>query len=113
LLGDDTGPVVTNRDPGTREEWTPAQIEAAVNEMVLAKLVGDLLAEARKQSGMTMNEVAEKMSVTRGRVKGLEHPEASLEVATVARMAGAMGYKLTLTLDPQTPDRHPLKVELT
>lgn len=112
LVGDDSRHVVTPRDQGTSEEWTPTQIEDAVNEMVLAKSVGDLLAEARKQSGMTMNEVAEKMSVTKGRVNQLEHPEASLEVATVARMAQAMGYKLTLTLDPKTPDKHPLKVEL-
>jgi plasmid maintenance system antidote protein VapI len=105
-------PYVTSPLPGPFEEWTPAQIEAAVNEMVLAKSVGDLLAQAREQSGLTMSQVAEAMGVTRGRVNQLEHPEASLEVATVARMAQAMGYKLTLTLEPQASDRQPLKVKL-
>jgi ribosome-binding protein aMBF1 (putative translation factor) len=111
-LGDDTSPVVTDPAQGPFEEWTPAQIEAAVKEMVLAKSVGELLAEARKQSGLTMTEVAEKMHVTKGRVNQLEHPEANLEVATVARMAGAMGYKMTITLEPETLDKKPLQVVL-
>lgn len=111
-LGDDTSPVVTDSAQGPFEEWTPAQIEAAVQEMVAAKSVGELLAEARKQSSMTMTEVAEKMHVTKGRVNQLEHPEANLEVATVARMAQAMGYKMTIMLEPETSDKKLLQVVL-
>jgi ribosome-binding protein aMBF1 (putative translation factor) len=111
-LGDDTSPVMTDPAQGPLEEWTPAQLEAAVKEMVAAKSVGELLAEARKQSSMTMTEVAEKMHVTKGRVNQLEHPEANLEVATVARMAQAMGYKMTITLEPETLDKKLLQVVL-
>jgi transcriptional regulator with XRE-family HTH domain len=80
--------------------------------MLLAQSVGELLEEARKQSGLTMNEVAEKMNVSRGRINQLEQPDANLEVATVTRMAQAMGYKVTMTLEPKSANKVPLKVEL-
>jgi plasmid maintenance system antidote protein VapI len=98
--------------PGLLEEWTPEQMEAAVQDMFLAQSVGELLEEARKQSGLTMNDVAEKMNVSRGRINQLEQPDANLEVATVTRMAQAMGYKVTLTLEPQSESKSSLKVEL-
>jgi DNA-binding XRE family transcriptional regulator len=98
--------------PGMLEEWTPEQIEAVVQDMFLAQSVSELLEEARKQSGLTMNDVAEKMSVSRGRINQLEHPDANLEVATVTRMAQAMGYKVTIMLEPESADKSPLKVEL-
>ncbi len=111
-LGD--SPYLTTPNPRSEpdEEWTPERIEAVVQDMFLAKSIGELLEEARKQSDMTMNDVAEKMQVSRGRINQLEQPDANLEIATITRVAQAMGYHVTMTLEPKSKNKKPLKVEL-
>lgn len=66
---------------------------AAGKEELLAEVVGRRLAEARRARGLTQQQVAERMGVTKGRVSQIEQGKvAGQEV--VARFAVALGGRL-------------------
>ena len=70
--------------------------EAAVAEgkrELLAEVLGHRLAEIRRARGLTQEQVAERMNVTKGRVSQIEQGAVSGQ-EVVARYAAALGGQL-------------------
>lgn len=77
--------------------WTPEEIR----ELVQVETIPLLVKKMRQSQSMTLAQVAEKVGVSRGRVGQLEMEGANLEVATLAKLAHAMGYTLQVQLVPE------------
>ena len=67
-------------------------VEAAKQEL-LAQVVGHRLAEVRRARGLTQQQVAERMGVTKGRVSQIEQGKVAGQ-QVVARYAEALGGRL-------------------
>ncbi|WP_433537187.1 helix-turn-helix domain-containing protein [Micromonospora sp. CA-249363] len=67
-------------------------VEAGKQEL-LAQVVGHRLAEVRRARGLTQQQVAERMGVTKGRVSQIEQGRISGQ-EVVARYAVALGGRL-------------------
>ncbi|MFY1619535.1 helix-turn-helix domain-containing protein [Micromonospora sp. WMMD736] len=67
-------------------------VEAGKQEL-LAQVVGHRLAEVRRARGLTQQQVAERMGVTKGRVSQIEQGRISGQ-EVVARYAIALGGRL-------------------
>jgi hypothetical protein len=106
------GPVVAG--PGAErlaQEYTPEQIKAEVEVAVVNGKVGNLLARARADSGLSLRLAGEEAGVTRGRIQQLENSE-NVEVATLVRVAAALGYSVRISLTPKQAGKQPLTAEL-
>lgn len=66
---------------------------AAVKEELLNEHVGHRLAEVRRARGLTQQQVADRMGVTKGRVSQIEQGQISGQ-DVVARFAAALGGRL-------------------
>lgn len=66
---------------------------AAGKQELLASVLGHRLAEARKSRGLTQQQVAERMGVTKGRISQIEQGKISGQ-DVLARFAEALGGKL-------------------
>ncbi|MET8255726.1 helix-turn-helix transcriptional regulator [Micromonospora sp. NPDC005197] len=66
---------------------------AAGKQELLAQVVGHRLAEVRRARGLTQQQVAERMGVTKGRVSQIEQGRISGQ-EVVARYAVALGGRL-------------------
>jgi len=78
------------------EEVARAGGEAAVaagKEQLLAEVLGHRLAEVRRARGLTQQQVAERMGVSKGRVSQIEQGKVSGQ-DVVARFALALGGRL-------------------
>jgi len=67
-------------------------VDAGKREL-LATVVGHRLAEVRKARGLTQQQVADRMGVTKGRVSQIEQGKISGQ-DVVARYAAALGGRL-------------------
>ncbi|MEU0151421.1 helix-turn-helix domain-containing protein [Micromonospora fulviviridis] len=67
-------------------------VEAGKQEL-LAEVVGHRLAEVRRARGLTQQQVADRMGVTKGRVSQIEQGKISGQ-EIVARFAAALGGRL-------------------
>jgi DNA-binding XRE family transcriptional regulator len=67
-------------------------VEAGKQEL-LASVLGHRLAEVRKARGLTQQQVADRMGVTKGRVSQIEQGKISGQ-DVLARFAEALGGKL-------------------
>jgi DNA-binding XRE family transcriptional regulator len=70
--------------------------EAAINagkQQLLAEVSGHRLAEIRRARGMTQQQVADRMGVTKGRVSQIERGKVSGQ-DIIARFAIALGGRL-------------------
>jgi DNA-binding XRE family transcriptional regulator len=67
-------------------------VEAGKQEL-LATVVGHRLAEVRRARGLTQQQVAERMGVTKGRVSQIEQGKISGQ-NVLARYAAALGGRL-------------------
>jgi len=67
-------------------------VEAGKQEL-LATVVGHRLAEVRRSRGLTQQQVAERMGVTKGRVSQIEQGKVSGQ-DVLARFAAALGGRL-------------------
>jgi DNA-binding XRE family transcriptional regulator len=75
-------------------EWAGG--EAAVDagkRQILAEVVGRRLAEVRRARGLTQQQVADRMGVTKGRVSQIERGKVSGQ-DVIARFATALGGRL-------------------
>lgn len=70
---------------------------------------GGLLRLARREQGLTVQEVAERAGVTPSRISQVERAEieGTLQLDTLDRFATALGYQLRYALVPDG-DRHPM-----
>jgi len=66
---------------------------AAGKQELLAEVIGHRLAEVRKQRGLTQQQVADRMGVTKGRVSQIEQGKVSGQ-DVLARFATALGGRL-------------------
>jgi DNA-binding XRE family transcriptional regulator len=69
-----------------------AAVEAGKRELI-AEVIGHRLAEIRRARGMTQQQVADKMGVTKGRVSQIEQGKVSGH-DVLARYAAALGGRL-------------------
>lgn len=60
---------------------------------ILAEVIGHRLAEARRARGLTQQQVADRMGVTKGRVSQIERGKVSGQ-DVLARFATALGGRL-------------------
>jgi DNA-binding XRE family transcriptional regulator len=67
-------------------------VEAGKQEL-LAEVVGHRLAEVRRARGLTQQQVADRMGVTKGRVSQIEQGKVSGQ-DVLARFAAALGGRL-------------------
>jgi DNA-binding XRE family transcriptional regulator len=67
-------------------------VEAGKQEL-LAEIVGHRLAEIRRARGLTQQQVAERMGITKGRVSQIEQGKISGQ-DVLARFAAALGGRL-------------------
>ncbi|MGC3859676.1 helix-turn-helix domain-containing protein [Micromonospora chersina] len=67
-------------------------VEAGKQEL-LAEVIGHRLAEVRRARGLTQQQVADRMGVTKGRVSQIEQGKISGQ-EVVARFASALGGRL-------------------
>ena len=65
----------------------------SAKEELLAEMIGHRLAEVRKARGLTQQQVADRMGVTKGRVSQIEQGKVSGH-DVVARFATALGGRL-------------------
>ncbi|GHJ18366.1 helix-turn-helix domain-containing protein [Micromonospora sp. AKA38] len=75
---------------------TRAGSEEAVEagkQHLLAEVIGHRLAEVRRARGLTQQQVADRMGVTKGRVSQIEQGKISGQ-EVVARFAAALGGRL-------------------
>ncbi|MGH3694519.1 MAG: helix-turn-helix domain-containing protein [Pseudonocardiaceae bacterium] len=69
-----------------------AAVEAGKREL-LGEVIGHRLAEVRRARGMTQQQIADKMSVTKGRVSQIEQGKIAGQ-DVLARYAAALGGRL-------------------
>jgi hypothetical protein len=109
-VGDE--PIVTGPRIGeVAQPYSPAEIKDELADALVAQTVGELLARARAEAGLSLREVGTGAGVSRGRIQQLETKE-NIEVATLARVAEALGYGLEIRLVPETEGRPLLKADL-
>jgi DNA-binding XRE family transcriptional regulator len=69
------------------------EVVAAGKQELLAKVQGHRLAEIRRSRGMTQQDIAQRMGVTKGRVSQIEQGKISGQ-DVLARYATALGGQL-------------------
>jgi DNA-binding XRE family transcriptional regulator len=80
------------RDAFVEEAGGEEAFEAGKREL-LATVVGHRLAEVRRARGLTQQQVAERMGVTKGRISQIEQGKISGQ-DVLARYAAALGGRL-------------------
>lgn len=78
---------------------TLEQFQERLNQGLVELAVGRLLAEGRQQRGLTTRQLAERLSWNQSRISQLEHA-VNPELATLCLIAGTLGYRLKITLEP-------------
>jgi DNA-binding XRE family transcriptional regulator len=78
---------------------------AAAVEAELASLkLNERMRELRRARHMTQEKLAERMGLTQSAVAQLEKPGSRrMEIATVARFATALGFRMRVEFEPQQP----------
>jgi DNA-binding phage protein len=98
------GEVITNVDPVPDAGYTAQAIAEELAEALVADSVGELIAKARKETGRSLRDVGAAVGVSHGRVRELEQ-STNVEVATLVRVAGALGYRVRIVLEPSEESR--------
>ena len=78
-------------DPEFRKEWEALQPEFAIVQAII---------DARKSTGMTQKELAEKTGITQADISRLERGSANPSIKTLQRLAEGMGMTLKLEFIP-------------
>jgi ribosome-binding protein aMBF1 (putative translation factor) len=73
-------------------------LEQGLSEAFLTENIGVMLRQARLKSGLTGTELAARLGLSKVRISQLERIGSDVEVSTLARVAGALGYDLQLQL---------------
>ena len=89
-------------------------IDTTVDELLeicISGSVGRLLARAREQEGKALEAVGAAAGVTRARIQQIEN-STNLELATLVKVASALGYRVGIRLEPVDRTRAALVTEL-
>ena len=80
------------RNPEIRKEYEALQPEHMVIQAML---------DARKKSGMTQKELAERTGIAQGDISKLERGSANPSIRTLKRLAQGMGMVLKIEFTPE------------
>ena len=61
--------------------------------------IGVLLKQARKETGLTQEEVAKKLHTTRSAISRIENHSKNVKLSTIEKFAEALGKKLIIALE--------------
>jgi ribosome-binding protein aMBF1 (putative translation factor) len=89
---------------------TPLQVQARRMSKLLSLEFGLVLRDARLRVGLTQTDVAKRARVTQTYVSRVELGEQSITLASMARLARAVGLDVSLALtgdDPTLPATQP------
>ena len=78
-------------DPAFRAEWDALQPALAVAQAMI---------DAREQSGMTQQQLAERTGIAQGDISKLEKGSANPSIRTLQRLAAGMGMTLKIEFQP-------------
>ena len=73
------------KDPEFRAEWEALQPQKAIIQAMI---------DARKRSGITQKQLAERTGIAQGDISKLENGSANPAIRTLQRLADGMGMKL-------------------
>ncbi|HSU16459.1 helix-turn-helix transcriptional regulator [Longimicrobium sp.] len=62
--------------------------------------IGILLREARKEAGLTQEEMAKRLNTKKSAISRLENRASDIRLSTLERYARALGCRLSLELHP-------------
>lgn len=79
------------QDPAFKAEYDALEPEFAIIQAMI---------NARKASGLTQKELAEKTGIAQGDISKLENGSANPSIRTLQRLAAGMGMKLQLAFTP-------------
>lgn len=79
------------QDPAFKAEYDALEPEFAIIQAMI---------DARKASGLTQKELAEKTGIAQGDISKLENGSANPSIRTLQRLAAGMGMKLQLAFTP-------------
>lgn len=79
------------QDPEVRAEYEALEPEFAIIQAMI---------DARKSSGMTQKQLAEKTGINQADISKLEHGNANPSLRTLQRLAAGMGMRLKLEFEP-------------
>ncbi len=79
------------KDPEFKKEYDALRPEFAIIQAII---------DARKNSGMTQKELAEKTGINQGDISRLENGSANPSLRTLQRLAEGMGMTLKLEFVP-------------
>jgi DNA-binding XRE family transcriptional regulator len=78
-----------------------AAIDSMIEQITIGQQIGALLKEARVKRGLTLDNVAKVLKVSKARVSQLEQAHANLELKTLTRYAAALDLEVHLELRPR------------
>ena len=79
------------QDPEFRKEYDALESEFDIIQAMI---------DARKQSGLTQKELAEKTGINQADISKLENGTANPSIRTLRRLADGMGMKMKLVFEP-------------
>jgi transcriptional regulator with XRE-family HTH domain len=99
--------------PNFLDQGTMQQLEGAAVEAVAMAGVGQLLQHARQQRGLSLRDAARRMDRSPSRVVAIEQATTEVTVATLTRLAQALGYRTEIRLVPMDSGGSDLSATLT
>jgi DNA-binding XRE family transcriptional regulator len=87
------------------ETTTPQAIQATLEDEFIAQSVSELLTQARKRRGFTLEQIGRVLEVGKGRMSQIEKKGANLELQTLARVAKALDYDVKVTFVSRRSDQ--------
>ncbi len=84
------------KDKTFKEEYDALEPEFSIIQAML---------DARKASGLTQKDLAERTGIAQGDISKLENGNANPSLRTLRRLADGMGMKLKLEFVPTTTNR--------
>lgn len=83
-----------------RRERRDRRVTALVEEEALVQSVGNVLADALKEKGISRATLAKRMHVSGPNVTQILRGDNNLKLKTVARLAYALGMRMVVELEP-------------
>ncbi|MBR3504074.1 MAG: helix-turn-helix domain-containing protein [Clostridia bacterium] len=75
------------KDPEFKKEYDALEVEYAIKQAML---------DARKASGLTQKELADRTGIAQGDISKLENGTANPSLKTLKRLAAGMGMKIKI-----------------
>lgn len=79
------------QDPEFRKEYESLELEYAIKQAII---------DARKASGMTQKQLAEKTGISQGDISKLENGSTNPSVKMLQRLAAGMGMQVKIEFIP-------------